>query len=489
MNKDSLAPHSAGPAAESPSLADLLTPRPGQAKPLQQPPVQGQADAAERPALRAVPPSLGPVPSASVQAAEAMASVPLLLVQAPQPQGALALVWMQRLLAGAQPHLAQSLYTVAEQVQQLQPQAVLVQFDSANVEAATALVAQLQQAFPHIPRLAIGHAQDAQCLLAALRAGVQDFLDLDAPMDAAQRVIGQLLARPAAVDQRHADAAPITALLSARAGLGCSLLASHLAWQLQERLAPSRAARGATAQAPDDAQTLHSVLLDMGASGGDCAIYLNTPGEFSLADALRQQRRLDKRMAASALSRHPSGLRLLTMPRHSAAPQPGEIDALLQRLAQYFDHLVLDLGADTPLPVMAEVLPQADQIWLVCDQSVASVVWSAELLQQLQAIGIAQERIALIVNRHDSRLELAAAHIAAQLQLPLLAPIPERRRPLMQEVNRGQLLQWQRNSEPYVKAVCQLAQLLLNQHHPQQAGGPRASAGPLQHLLQRLRGH
>lgn len=138
---------------------------------------------------------------------------------------------------------------------------------------------------------------------------------------------------------------------------------------------------------------------------------------------------------------------------------------------------------------MAEVLPQADQIWLVCDQSVASVVWSAELLQQLQAIGIAQERIALIVNRHDSRLELAAAHIAAQLQLPLLAPIPERRRPLMQEVNRGQLLQWQRNSEPYVKAVCQLAQLLLNQHHPQQAAGPRASAGPLQHLLQRLRGH
>ncbi|WP_312529808.1 pilus assembly protein CpaE [Comamonas sp.] len=484
MNKDSLAPHSAGPAPESPSLADLLTPRPVQARP-------APADASERPALRAVPPSLTPVPaSAENHQGDSPATVPLLLVQAPPPQGALALVWMQRLLGGAQPHIAQSLYTVAEQVQQLQPQAVLVQFDCANVEASTALVSQLQQAFPHIPRVAIGHAQDAECLLAALRAGVQDFLDLDAPLEPAQRVVSQLLARPAAVDHRRADAAPITALLSARAGLGCSLLASHLAWHLQEGLSPARTGKAAAApHHAADAQSLHTLLLDMGASGGDCAIYLNTPGEFSLADALSQQRRLDKRMAASALSHHPSGLRLLSMPRHAALPAAGEIDALVQRLGQYFEHLVLDLGADTPLPVMAEVLPQADQIWLVCDQSVASVVWTAELLQQLQAIGIAPERIELIVNRHDSRLELAAAHMAAQLQLPLLASIPERRRPLMQEVNRGQLLQAQRRSEPYVKAVGRLAGKLLAEHHPQRLGQHSSAAGPLQTLLQRLRGH
>lgn len=486
MNKDSLAPNSAGPA-QSPSLAELLTPQPGQARPQAPAP----ADAPERPTLRAVPPTLAPAPADTGSAANSPATMPLLLVQAPLPQGTLALVWVQRLLSGAQPHLAQSLYTVAEQVQQLQPQAVLVQFDSANVEAATALVAQLQQAFPHIPRLAIGHAQDAQCLLAALRAGVQDFLDLDAPMDLAQQVISQLLARPSAVDHRHAGTAPITALVAARAGLGCSLLASHLAWHLQESLAPAHAGRAsaASAHASDDTQALNTLLLDMGASGGDCAIYLNTPGEFSLADALRQQHRLDKRMAASALSRHPSGLRLLTMPRHSAQPVAGEIDALVHRLGQYFNHLVLDLGADTPLPVMAEVLPQASQIWLVCDQSVASVVWSAELLLQLQAMGLPLERMALVVNRHDRGLELAAAHMAAQLQLPLLGTIPERRRPLMQEVNRGQLLECQRKGEPYVKAVGHMAGLLLAQHHPQQATSHSASSRPLQHLLQRLRGH
>lgn len=483
MNKDSLAPHSAGPAPESPSLADLLTPRPGQAR-------AAPTEASERPPLRAVPPSLTPVPAKAESMGDLPATVPLLLVQAPPPEGALALVWLQRLLGGAQPHLAQSLYTVAEQVQQLQPQAVLVQFDCSNVEASTALVGQLQQAFPHIPRVAIGHAQDAQCLLAALRAGVQDFLDLDAPMEPAQRVIGQLLARPAAVDHRRADAAPITALLSARAGLGCSLLASHLAWHLQESLSPAHKGKpGTTAHHGADTQSLHTLLLDMGRPGGDCAIYLNTPGEFSLADALSQQRRLDKRMAASALARHPSGLRLLTMPRHATPPVAGEIDALVQRLGQYFEHLVLDLGADTPVPVMAEVLPQASEVWLVCDQSVASVVWTAELLQQLQAMGVAADRIELLVNRHDSRLELAATHMAAQLQLPLLGRIPERRRPLMQEVNRGQLLQAQRRSEPYVKAVAQLADQLLAEHHPQRPGHRSSAAGPLQTLLQRLRGH
>ncbi|MDR2329375.1 MAG: pilus assembly protein CpaE, partial [Comamonas sp.] len=262
MNKDSLAPHGAGPSPENPSLADLLTPRPGPARP-------APADASERPALRAVPPSLTPVPAKAEPMGDVPATVPLLLVQAPPPEGALALVWLKRLLGGAQPHIAQSLYTVADQVQQLQPQAVLVQFDCANVEASTALVSQLQQAFPHIPRVAIGHAQDAECLLAALRAGVQDFLDLDAPLEPAQRVVSQLLARPAAVDHRRADAAPITALLSARAGLGCSLLASHLAWHLQEGLSPARAGKAAaTTNHAADAQSLHTLLLDMGASGG-----------------------------------------------------------------------------------------------------------------------------------------------------------------------------------------------------------------------------
>ncbi|MGE8321340.1 MAG: AAA family ATPase [Comamonas sp.] len=471
MSINPLASQPAGELSTAPSLEELLSVRP------QEHAAHPANDGHVQPPLHpAKPPVMASTPSARVN---------LLLISTRGPANALLQAWMERVLDGQRPHVTHDLDQAADQVRLLQPQAILIEFDPDALDNAGALATQLQALYPGIPRMAVSRALYPQCMLAALRAGVQDFLDIDGPIDASQQIVRDLLARPLQLPQTQAQPAPQTAIVSARAGLGCSVLAAHLAWYLQQRLAPQPAPAANTA----DDESLASLLIELGSPGGDCAIYLNMPGEFSFADAVHQQRRLDRRMAQSALARHESGLRLLPQPRHTQPPASGDVHALLMRLGQYFSHIVLDLGADTPQPLMADLLPSASEIWVLCDQNVVSVVWTMELLRQIDALGIARERLRLIVNRHDSRLALDAQQIARQLQLPLLATLPERRRELADAVNHGKLLAPRQKRDPYVQAIEKLVAVLLADHHPTAAQHTISSSGPLSGLLQRIRKH
>jgi len=413
----------------------------------------------------------------------------LLFVHAGSQESVLAQAWLQRMLASTQLHTARFQDGPAEQALQLMPHVVLVDFDPTSIDMAAQLVAQMRIASPHLPLIAVGRTKHPQCMLAALRAGVQDFLDVDGSLLAAQQTLQDLLRRSPPV-QSTGTRAPLTAILSARAGLGSSLLASHLAWYLQQHLHTVEQAK-----AGDNRTELDGLLIDLGHPNGDCPMYLNTQGEFDFLEAVNNLRRFDRRLASSGLARHASGLRLLSLPRQSGLLRDvsyANADALLQRLRQYFRHVVADLGAVSQTQLAMRVVRRASHIWVLCDQSVASVVSTTELLQQLGELQIERERLQLIVCRHDSRLELDAQQIAHQLGLPLLAVIPERRRELAQAVNQGQLLSPQQRREPYVQAVEKLATHLLAAHHPEAIphGTRPAGARPaslLASLIQRLR--
>ena len=416
--------------------------------------------------------------------------VELLFIHAGTPESSLAQAWLQHMLDGARLHVARFQDNVTEQVQRYMPHAVLVHFDPLSTDEAAHLASQLHISHPHLPCLAVGRTKYPQCMLAALRAGVQDFLDVDGPVQAAHQTVIDLIKRvpPSASGMPNA---PLTAIMSARAGLGSSLMASHLAWYLQKRLHGTTAVPGKDATPREISnETLDGLLIDLGFPSGDCGLYLGTLGDFDFIEAVNNLRRFDRRLASTGLARHESGLRLLTLPRQPARLRDvsyADADALLLRLRQYFRHIVADLGAVVPTQLAMRVALRASQIWVVCDQSVASVVSTTELLRQLDEQKVDRERVQLIVSRHDSQLELEAPQIARQLQLPLLATIPERRRELVQAVNQGQLLPSRLQREPYVQAVDKLATLLITTHHQAHAGDQAAPARGLNRFFHRTR--
>lgn len=469
-------------ASEPSGLPDLTTPTTLEALLAMRPATTGRLEKVAGPVLVADTPAVAPiaveVTAENLPALDINAS--LLFIHAGTTEGVLARTWVQRMCNNTQVRLVQFHENAVEQVQRHQPQAVLIHFDPSSIDAATQLVAQLQIASPHLPRVAIGHIKHPQCVLAALRSGVQDFLDVDGPMQTAQKTVRELIERVPSTQPENASA-PLTAILSARAGLGSSLLASHLAWYLQEGLS----AAGQTA----GEEALDGLLIDLGSPNGDCSLYLNTSSEFTFLDAVNNLRRFDRRLASSGLARHSSGLRTLILPRQSGLLREvsyADVDALIQRLRQYFRHVIADLGAVTTTHLAMRVALRASQIWVVCDQSIASVVSTSELLKNLDELQIERTRLHLIVSRHDEDLALSSAQIAEQLQLPLLATIPDRRTPLTQAVNQGQLLPSLQRREPYVQAINKLSHMLLRQYHSELAPGPTASPRGFARFLPRL---
>lgn len=366
------------------------------------------------------------------------------------------------------------------QIARQRPQALFLDFCAAS-EGLQAMSKALAQRWPALPVLGLGRAGDAASMLAALRAGVHDFVDLDAAEAEAQAIVAAVLARRPA---QRADARGRTvALLGARSGLGVSTLAASLALALQGAVTPPPAKgrgshapaspRGGSADDDDDAQR-GVALLDLGLPARDSLLYLDSESEFSFVDGVRNLRRLDRTLVHSAFARHASGLAVLPLP--AALAQMREIShaesvSLVQRLHDFFAFQVVDLGGFAPVDFVAQVARAADRAWVVCDQSIGGIVSTAAMLRELAVRGLPADRLALVVNQFDPQAGLSAPEIAERLGLPLVHVLPARRAALLGAASRGEMLVSRARGDAYAQAVQALARSLQQGH----AGGGTAA--------------
>lgn len=332
---------------------------------------------------------------------------------------------------------------------------VLLDYAGEDAERSTALAHRFGT-LAHGPSLiGVGStaAEHAAGVLAALRAGVRDFIDMDAADEEIDTLLEHALEHAAA---SHAAPAPTTRrpgqlalLLGVRPGVGTSTLAAHL---------------GALSMPPqavaEDAAALHTLLLDLGQPHGDAALYLGAKGDFHYEDALRDAERVDTTLVRTALPRHASRLAVLAQAQES--PVHGvEAAPLLERLREIFELTLCDLGGVPCRQVPRDLLHAADEIWLVADQGIASMVSLDACLRQLPSLHARERRLSLIVNRYDEECGIAAQQIAERFEVPLLATLPDRGRALRSSANQGLLLHQVAPHDAYVRA---LAPLLARLH-------------------------
>ncbi|WP_179403644.1 fimbrial protein [Burkholderia guangdongensis] len=345
---------------------------------------------------------------------------------------------------------------LAQRIAGLNPALVFIDFTGANAAASTA-AASVRVSHPGLPVVALGSLAEPESALAALRAGVRDFIDVSAPAEDALRITRGLLAHVGEPASRHGK---LVTLLGARAGMGVSTLAANLAVWLQKRAAGPGGA-GSGAAGPGAAPLgRHTALVDLGLPAGDGALFLNTRCEFHFVDAVHNVRRIDRTFVNTALTRHASGVALTTLP-----PNLGDLRdvsysscvGLLNRLRAFFDQQVVDLGGFSNRDFIAQIAASADEAWLVCDQGVASIVSAVDLLDGLRDAGVDTDRVQLVVNQYDAALDLTPAQIAERLGIALLATLPARRVAIGHAANQGRLIVETAERDPYVRALESLA--------------------------------
>lgn len=390
-----------------------------------------------------------------------------------------------------------ALEAVSLRVGELAPGVVFLDFTADpthlnQIARSSDLARVLARVAPTVPRVAVGYASRPAGAIAALRAGVSDFIDLGGNAEEAVTAVQQLLSFFEAVGA-SGDAQRSVLILGARAGVGVSTLAVHAASFAQMRLRRWHEQRveSSSRLGKDEADMLPLTervsLLDIGYPIGDCLLYLNLTSDFHFAEAARNLGRLDATLLNVAMAHTPTGINVMSMPNDPSQLSELSLDdslSLYERLRHYSGIMLIDAGGHENIEFISQLGRTCSDIWLVTDQSVSALVALDSLIADLAKHGVDCERMRLVINRYDERYGMEAGRIAQRFKLSLAGTLPDRALTLMSSMNQGHLLHEVAGRDPYVKAVRVLVGNLMDERFAQ-ASRPHGKLSAWRHMGRR----
>ncbi len=314
---------------------------------------------------------------------------------------------------------------------------------------------------PRPPLFIVSQINDMELMRLAMRYGVRDLfpppLQVDDFIAAVSRVVQDERQRLGETGAR------LISFMNTKGGSGASLIAANVAL--------------AMAQANRFNRPI--LLVDFDFQFGGLPTYLNLVARDGLIKAMEFVNSLDATALQAYVLRHPSGLHLLAAAMDEIIV-PDDISAertekLLGALNTAFDEIIIDLPHRID-PAMATILGHSDVIALVTQQTVAHLHDTKRLLYLLRdRLGIAMDRILLLVNRHDVKAEVKLEDFAEVFPGVAMQTIPSDYVRAAESINLGIPICESAASSPLGKALLKLATGLSQ--GSAQAPGP-AGPGP-----------
>jgi pilus assembly protein CpaE len=284
------------------------------------------------------------------------------------------------------------------------PQVLILHIGPGWREQLEALSAQPADRRPAL--ILVGGEDDPQFMRTAMQAGARDVLST--PIVAAD-----LLTAIGRVDeelrQRIRARGTLSAFINAKGGCGATFLACNVAHMLAAEGTPT-------------------ALIDLDLQFGSVPVYLDLIAKRGIHHALRNLESLDELALRGYFVKHKSGLHVLGRveeePLVSDEPAPTLVKHLLEIATASHDRVVVDLPRRVDA-VCTAVVESADHIVVVLQQSVTTLRDAARLVRALRSdLGVAKDRIEIVINRYDRRAPIALDDIRTTLAIDELTVIP-----------------------------------------------------------------
>lgn len=211
---------------------------------------------------------------------------------------------------------------------------------------------------------------------------------------------------PALAASTGARHGALVAVIGAKGGVGATWLAIHLA------AARARAGR--------------VTLLDLDFHRGDVAGTLDLWGNKTAHELLEGGESIDALSFQAHLASHPAGFQALLQPFDLAnlvQPQAEDVRKLLTAATASADRVVADCGSRVD-EAMLTVATRADLIALVSQPTIPSLRDALRLVRLMQRLGVAEERIRLVINGQGRGHGVSLADVPSQIHLTPVAIIP-----------------------------------------------------------------
>lgn len=181
-------------------------------------------------------------------------------------------------------------------------------------------------------------------------------------------------------------------------------------------------------------------LIDMKPIFGEISALLNTEPGFTWLEITRNISRLDPTYLMSALTRHSSGISLLSSPSelpedYTADPQA--VIALLKLMQTMFDFIIIDIGQSLDDNSKA-IMRIADTVLLICILGLPCIMNLKKLQTIFQKQGYpAAENIEIVVNRFYKGSAISVKDAEESLHKKVLCCIPNAYKISVNAINQG----------------------------------------------------
>ncbi len=287
---------------------------------------------------------------------------------------------------------------------------------------------------------------DSDTLLKALRAGAQEVLRRPLDRAALREAVERVQAQAAKKDSHDQRSHVVVTVFSNKGGSGVSTVAANLAINLHRFTGRE------------------TVLADLDYHSGDAAFMLGLTPTRSLAEVLAAPE-VDSASVQAGLMRHDSGLFVLPQPDNPErleSTTPRQIGAVLEILSSTFELVVVD----TPHvfnDVTLEVFDRSSTILIVTELSISSVRAARRSLDVFHKLNYtaAEDRVRLIVNRHNGQSAISNEQVADTLQFPVYHHVANDYAAVSMAINVGRPLCGDHPESPAARDLAALARKLV----------------------------
>ncbi|MFO7543371.1 MAG: AAA family ATPase [Thiobacillus sp.] len=324
--------------------------------------------------------------------------------------------------------------------EQERPDVLVVDSRCENVSAMGSLETTTAR-FPAMTVVLLCPETSADLMREAMRIGVREMLpsppDPQALLTALERVRQRL-----DLSKAPRKAGRIMSWIGCKGGSGATFLASNFAYAL--------AASGSKRVA----------MIDLNLQFGDAALFLSDqPPQTTLADVVKQIRRLDGALLAASMIHVTPNCHVLAAPENleeAGLVKPEQLDMLLSVAASHYDYVILDLGRSLDA-LSLRALDKSDAIFLAIQLTLPFIRDCKRLIHALTSLGYGQDKLSLVVNRHEKGGDITVQDAERVLGQKITKIIPNSYRAVAASVNQGVPLLKLAPRDPVGKTLAELA--------------------------------
>ena len=292
--------------------------------------------------------------------------------------------------------------------------------------------------------IVFGNESDNGALKIALRIGAADFVSNTAQIDD----LVPLLKNIAEEKVASRNLGELLVFMNTKGGSGASTIALNSAIKMAN-------------QHPDQV-----LLLDLDLQFGVVNDYLSIHPTYSMTDALANVSDLDDVSLGTFVTKHKSGLHVLSFKRensHENYEKAKHLNKLLPLLREHYPYVIVDLsrGLDR---LFAPVLAPASKIYLIAQQNLVAIKNTTQMIKLLSfEFGLNKDQMEVVINRYEKRESIGLKDIQGTLGDLPLHTVPNEFKVALESANLGKPFIESRKSSAIAKSITRFVATLTPQ--------------------------